>query len=196
MEAKTQSHDQQSSIASKLRQAKLDPRSARVEDQVNPQYKSINDHDVPDGFLPYNPNGDSSDSQDGRKQRKEQAQRRIGAIKTAEPIPEELFEEDIFDFLGFLDKLWIKLSEIVESISQEFETWNKWFKKKEKKAPPEPDKSQVFYVREEFNTKRSPHMWKSNPDKQWVLTFGNNKINNMVSSILYKYQNETISKDA
>jgi hypothetical protein len=122
-------------------------------------------------------------------------QRRLGKTKRKNTLFEDYTEEDVWNFLGFIDGLWRRLAETVEEVVDEFENWNKWFKK-EKKLPPSPESNKVIYIREEFNTKRSPQMWKSNPDRKWILTFGNNKINNIVSSILYKYQNETISKDA
>lgn len=119
------------------------------------------------------------------------ASRRIG--KRAKP--DYYSEEEINEFLAYLDSAWETYADAVEAIGDEFENWNNWFKK-EKKNPPEIDRNKVLYLREEFNTKRSPHLWKSNPNRPWVLAFGNNPINNIVASILYKYQNETISKDA
>lgn len=119
------------------------------------------------------------------------ASRRIG--KRAKP--DYYSEEEINEFLAYLDSAWETYADEVEAIGDEFENWNNWFKK-EKKNPPEIDKNKVLYLREEFNTKRSPHLWKSNPNRPWVLAFGSNPINNIVASILYKYQNETISKDA
>lgn len=151
------------------------------------------DYQIEDEFTAYNPLRDEDSMlTHGLKPRR---QRRIGKGKRVNPLFEDYSEEDVWDFLGFLDELWRKLSDTVEEVIDEFENWNKWFKK-EKKHPPAPDPARISYIREEFNTRRSPHMWKSNPDRKWVLTFGNNKVNNVVSSILYKYQNETISKDA
>jgi hypothetical protein len=149
-----------------------------------------------DEFTPYNPLQQREREHDGNQERKKRQQRRIGASKRTEALEEDFDEEQVFAFLSFLDRLWLSLSEIVESVSREFENWNKWFKKKEKKLPPAPDKSRIAYIREEFQAQRSPHLWKTNPDRKWILTFGNSKINNVISSILYKYQNETISKDA
>lgn len=135
---------------------------------------------------------DKEKNQDERRRR----QRRIGRTTRANTLEDEDYqEEDVFNFLGFLDKLWKRLTELVEDVSEEFDNWNKWFKK-EKSKPPLPDRSRVTYVRDEYHANRSPHLWKSNPDRKWILAFGHNKINNVVSSILYKYQNETISKDA
>lgn len=119
------------------------------------------------------------------------ANRRIG--KRERPFDHN--EEEVLSFVNYLGQSWQSLTEELEGIEDEFENWNKWFKK-EKKHPPEPDQNKVLYLREEFNNKRSPHLWKSNPNRKWILAFGENPINNMVSSVLYKYQNETISKDA
>ncbi len=104
-------------------------------------------------------------------------------------------EHEVSDFFDYLDNACVRLYELVEEKVSEFENWNKWFKK-EKRRPPTPDKASVYYVREEFNAKRSPHLWKTNPNRKWILSFGNSVINNIVSAILYKYQNETLSKDA
>lgn len=122
----------------------------------------------------------------------ERRRRQIGAVRKPRP---QYSENDVYDFLGYMDDLWPRLYELVEETVNEFENWNKWFKK-EKKKPPVSDRSKVFYIRDEYQKNRSPHLWKSNPNRRWVLAFGNNIINNIVASILYKYQNETISKDA
>lgn len=152
------------------------------------EFRGVDEFTAPDPFK--DKNREKNDERDRRRKN-----RRLGKIKRADGVEDEDFEEEVFSFLGFLDQLWRGLSELVEEIVDEFDNWNKWFKK-EKKKPPEPDKSKVLYIRDEFNAKRSPHLWKSNPDRKWILSFGNNKVNNVVSSILYKYQNETISKDA
>lgn len=132
--------------------------------------------------------GGGQGGQQGRRDRK------LGKIKRAKSLAEQELEEEKLELvLENLDEL-IQV-ELEDDELDDFDQWNKWFKT-EKKAPPEPDPSRVLYIREEFNTKRSPHLWKSDPDKKWVLGFGNSKVNNVVSSILYKYQNETISKDA
>ena len=148
---------------------------------------------IQDEFTSYDPlREEDSVLTDGLRPR---GQRRLGKTKRKNTLFDDYSEDDVWDFLGFLDGLWRRLAETVEEVVDEFENWNKWFKK-EKKQPPTPDSAKVIYIREEFNTKRSPHMWKSNPDRKWILTYGNNKINNVVSAVLYKYQNETISKDA
>lgn len=201
-----------------FRRANLDPRSAREVDgnksasiaeennfQENDNTKaqfteseSVISPDLRnlDEFTPYNPLAQEKERDKDERERRKRQQRRIGSAKRVDEIEEDLDEEQLFGFLVFLDSLWIKLSEIVESVSREFENWSKWFKKKEKKVPPALDKSRISYIREEFNAHRSPHLWKSNPDRKWILTFGHAKVNNVVSNILYKYQNETISKDA
>lgn len=122
----------------------------------------------------------------------EKRRRQIGAVRKPRP---QYSENDVYDFLGYLDALWRRLYDLIEEAANEFENWNKWFKK-EKKKPPVSDRAKVFYIRDEYQKNRSPHLWKSNPNRKWVLAFGNNVINNIVASILYKYQNETISKDA
>lgn len=119
------------------------------------------------------------------------ASRRIGKRAT----PDFYTEEELEEFLSYLDTSWQIIADDLEETEDEFENWNKWFKK-EKKHPPEMDRNKVLYLREEFNAKRSPHLWKSNPNRKWILAFGNAPVNNVVSAILYKYQNETISKDA
>lgn len=119
--------------------------------------------------------------------------RRLGQRRRTKITPDQ---EKLADFFEYLDDLVAELYELAEeNLEENFESWNKWFNK-EKKNPPDKDPAQVFYVREEFNAKRSPHMWKSDPNRRWILAFGNNPINNLVSTNLFKYQNETISKDA
>ncbi len=194
--------------ASKMKSASLNPNNVNnssdlitdqdldqefLDFQNDSDTKPYDNFTIQDDFTAYDPlrDEDLALTQGLRSQ----GQRRLGKTKRKNTLFEDYSEEDVWDFLGFLDNLWKKLAEKVEEAVDEFDNWNKWFKK-EKKRPPQPDSQQVFYVREEFNTKRSPHMWKSNPDKKWMLTFGNTKINNVVSSVLYKYQNETISKDA
>ena len=151
-----------------------------------------------DDFSSYDPYKDrqrQKDQEQGRQQQKKQ--RRLGKVGRRQ-APEPTREE-VFSFLDGLDNMLNNLTENVNEkdagVDAEFENWNSWFKQ-EKKAPPAPDSSKVFYVREEFNKSRSPHLWKSNPDRKWVLAFGNSPINNVVSTNLYKYQNDTISKDA
>lgn len=147
-----------------------------------------------DDFTSHDPYKDRHGGQQGKEQEKRK-QRRLGKVKrkdAPEPTREELF--------GFLENLDEIISSPLEEdedkdVDKEFENWNNWFKA-EKKTPPPPDSSKVFYIREEYNTKRSPHLWKSDPNKNWVLAFGPSKINNHVSANLYKYQNDTISKDA
>lgn len=137
--------------------------------------------------------GQNKDQQQQQEQRK---QRRIGKVNRKEAP--EATREEVFKFLEGLDKVLNaaeKASLSDNDTDKEFENWNNWFKA-EKKAPPAPDSSKVFYIREEYNTKRSPHLWKTNPNKKWVLAFGENDTNNVVSANLFKYQNDTISKDA
>lgn len=153
------------------------------------EFRGVDEFTTPDPFK--DKNREKNDEKDRRRR-----ERRLGKVKRANPFLDgDHEEEEVFDFLSFLDNLWRRLYDFVEEIVDEFDNWNKWFKK-EKKKPPEPDNSKVLYIRDEFNNKRSPHLWKSDPNRKWILTYGNNKVNNVVSSILYKYQNETISKDA
>ncbi len=134
-------------------------------------------------------------NKDGDKRRKRR-ERRIGVTRKVDSIEDDDYdEEDVYSFLSYFDKLWKRLTELVQDVSDEFDNWNKWFKK-EKKKPPTMERSRVTYIRDEYQVNRSPHLWKSDPNRNWVLGFGHNKVNNIVSSILYKYQNETISKDA
>jgi len=86
-----------------------------------------------------------------------------------------------------------------EAIEREFANWNNFDEnhKTLKLKPPAPSQVKPSYIREEFQVNRNPHLWKSNPNKDWILTFGPPRTrNHWVSDILYKYQNETISKDA
>lgn len=147
-----------------------------------------------DEFAPYDAKRDKDkDKNQGQHKRR---QRRIGKTKGANALDDEDYdEEDVNGFLGFLDQLWQRLTELVEDVAEEFDNWNKWFKKAKVK-PPAPDRSRITYIRDEYQANRSPHLWKSDPDRKWILAFGANKINNVVTSILHKYQNETISKDA
>lgn len=136
------------------------------------------------------------EEEEDRRRRRRKALRQIGRTARVEPIrPEDFSDEELKQFFSFLDRLWKRLSEAVEDVFDDFANWNKWFKK-EKRTPPKPSPIKPLIKREEFNLKRSPHMWKSNPNKPWVLTFGPAQINNKVAEILYKYQNATISKDA
>ncbi len=150
-----------------------------------------------DDFTSHNPYRDKHGKQDQDQQQQKRKQRRLGKLGRKE-APEPTREE-VFTFLEGMDKMLDTASDAVElkskNVDKDFENWNNWFKA-EKKSPPSPDSSKVFYIREEFNAKRSPHLWKSNPEKRWVLAFGENEVNNVVTANLYKYQNETISKDA
>lgn len=150
-----------------------------------------------DDFSSYDPYKDRQRGQNKERQEEKRKQRRIGKTKRSDAP--ELTQEELFGLLGELDEQFNKAEKLVEdsktSPDEEFENWNNWFKA-EKKTPPVPDSSKVFYIREDYNTKRSPHLWKSNPNKKWVLAFGNDQINNHVAANLYKYQNDTISKDA
>ncbi len=135
---------------------------------------------------------DADLNQEGDRRRRRE--RRIG-LRKVNSVDNDYDEEDVYGFLAYLDKLWKRLGELVQEVAEEFDNWNKWFKK-EKKVPPQAERSRVTYIRDEYQSNRSPHLWKSDPNRNWVLAYGHNKVNNIVSSILYKYQNETISKDA
>jgi hypothetical protein len=192
---------------SSLRSANLDPRAPELEEskrasiaeeseQATETFEPGHDQNLMgvDEFSPPNPYKDK----DEKNRREREKNRRLGKLRqlgAIDEVEEDFSEEEIYDFLGYLDRLWRRLYEFVEEVVDEFDNWNKWFKK-EKKNPPAPDSNKVLYIRDEFNAKRSPHLWKSNPERKWILSFGHNKVNNVVSSILYKYQNETISKDA
>lgn len=183
---------QGASIAEESQQAFIEP--ADYVTEAEPELELEQDLRNTDEFTPYNPKRDKD--KEKNKDERRRKDRRIGKLKRANSVDDEDYdEEDVFNFLGFLDKLWQRLTELVEDVAEEFDNWNKWFKK-EKAKPPVPDKSRVTYVRDEYHANRSPHLWKSDPDRSWILAFGHNKINNVVSSVLYKYQNETISKDA
>ncbi len=150
-----------------------------------------------DDFSSHNPYKDRHGGQNKDQEQKQdqKKQRRLGKVQRKEsPQPTR---EEVFKVLEGLDKVLNAAQEAskTDGSEKEFENWNNWFKA-EKKAPPAPDSSKVFYIREEYNTKRSPHLWKTNPNKKWVLAFGENDTNNVVSANLFKYQNDTISKDA
>jgi hypothetical protein len=147
-----------------------------------------------DEFTPFVAAVGDRDGDDDQKRRRKRQERRIGTTKKVSAV-DDYDDEDVYGFLGYIDKLWKRLYELVQDVTDEFDNWNKWFKK-EKKAPPTPERSRVTYIRDEYQVNRSPHLWKTDPNRNWVLGFGHNKVNNIVSSILYKYQNETISKDA
>ncbi len=200
--------------ASRFRQAKLNPRedgntvniAAEIEagqrevsetkELTAAEFDLLTDIRNIDEFTPSTVEGiqdkDMNKDGDGRRKRRE---RRIGVRKVNSIEEDEYDEEDVYGFLGYLDRLWKRLTELVQEVTDEFDNWNKWFKK-EKKVPPAMERSRVMYIRDEYQVNRSPHLWKSDPNRNWVLGFGHNKVNNIVSSILYKYQNETISKDA
>ena len=203
-------------FASKFRRANLDPRPDTIEEakaaSITENGETDFEHELEDliegdgefefekdkhsdDFTTHDPYKDRHGGQ-GKDQQEEQKQkRRLGKVKRKD-APEPT-QDEVFGFLEGLDSMLNsaqKASE-VDDVDKEFENWNNWFKA-EKKAPPVPDSAKVFYIREEYNTKRSPHLWKSNPNKKWVLAFGANEINNHVAANLYKYQNETISKDA
>jgi hypothetical protein len=152
-----------------------------------------------DEFSPYNPFIDHKDKKDEEnRQRQKRQYKRIGSKRQIGIDGDDFETEELNGFFSFLDRLFQHLSQIVENTVKEFTNWNNWFKSKTaKKKPPTRRVSKPLYVREEFNVHRSPHLWKSNPNKPWVLTFGEPRVvNNKVSEILYKYQNATISKDA
>ncbi|MDD9898836.1 MAG: hypothetical protein OXU45_07545 [Candidatus Melainabacteria bacterium] len=182
---------QNPSIAEESQQAFIEPA-----DMITEQEHEVElDHDLrnTDEFTPLDPKRDRNKEKNQGQQRRRQ--RRIGKRRRVGALEDDYTEDDVMGFMGFLDQLWQRLTELVEDVAEEFDNWNKWFKK-EKLKPPAPDRSRVTYIRDEYQANRSPHLWKSNPDRKWILAFGHNKINNIVSSILYKYQNETISKDA
>ena len=166
-----------------------------IEDLVEGDIEAEIEREKHDEFTSHHPYKDRHGGGGQQQQQQQQKQRKLGKVKRKE-APEPTREE-VFSFLTKLDQLLDSASRATEAddVDKEFKEWNNWFKP-EKKAPPAPDSSKVFYIREEYNTKRSPHLWKSNPDRKWVLAFGNDEINNVVSTNLYKYQNETISKDA
>lgn len=151
-----------------------------------------------DDFSSYDPYKDRNrdGNKDQEQQQNQKKQRRLGKVNRKEAP--KVSREEVFGFLEGLDKVLNNAAEKAsktENPEKEFEDWNNWFKA-EKKAPPAPDSSKVFYIREEYNTKRSPHLWKTNPNRKWVLAFGENETNNVVTANLFKYQNDTISKDA
>jgi hypothetical protein len=160
-----------------------------VERQRDPRTDDFSSHD------PYKDRHGSGKDQDQQQKREPSKERRLGKVGRKE-APEPTREE-VFKLLDGMDQMLDAAQEAseVKDTDKEFENWNNWFKA-EKKAPPAPDSSKVFYIREEYNTKRSPHLWKSNPNKKWVLAFGASDINNVVAANLFKYQNDTISKDA
>jgi|GEM_PF-2962095 len=90
-----------------------------------------------------------------------------------------------------------ELEELELSLDEAFKQWNDSFKTTEKRKPPSISPIKPSYIRQEFQTNRSPHMWKSDPKKPAILTFGPFKaLNNKVVEILFKYQNNTIDAKA
>ena len=59
----------------------------------------------------------------------------------------------------------LSLGESISETDGELGDWDSWFKP-QKIKPPAPNSTKPLYLREEFNTKRSPHMWKSDPHKK------------------------------
>jgi hypothetical protein len=163
-------------------------------EEIEPDYEELRKDPYADEFNNYDPIKDKERRENRGKNKR--AYRRIGKKRRIGPLGLDLDEEDLFEFLGFLDRVWRRLYKILEDTVEEFSDWNKWFKRKERKAPPPKSKEKPLFVREEFKSQRSPHIWKSDPKKKWILTFGAPQFNNKVTEILYKYQNDTISKDA
>ncbi len=190
--------------ASRFNRAKLNPDAeelALVAKQAEESQQAATDASKQadftniDEFTPFVEKEQEKEKSNDQEKRRKRRERRIGVTRKIDSIEDDYDEEDVYDFLGYLDRLWKRLTELVQDVSDEFDNWNKWFKK-EKKRPPMLERSRVTYIRDEYQINRSPHLWKSDPNRNWVLGFGHNKVNNIVSSILYKYQNETISKDA
>ncbi len=202
--------------ASRFRQAKIDPREdgntvsvnaaaeleagqreiAETQELTNAEFDLLADIRNVDEFTPSAiGNIQDKDKNKDEEKRRKRRERRIGVTRKVDSNEDDYDEEDVYGFLGYLDRLWKRLAELVQDVSDEFDNWNKWFKK-EKRKPPVLERSRVTYIRDEYQVNRSPHLWKSDPNRNWVLGFGHTKVNNIVSSILYKYQNETISKDA
>lgn len=163
-----------------------------IED-IEPELDDLKKDPLADEFSNYDPIKDKEHKNRGQNKRR---YRRIGKKRRVGALGEEFEEEDLFDFLAFVDRLFRRLFKIVEDKVEEFSDWNKWFKRKERRKPPPLAKEKPLFLREEFKAQRSPHIWKSDPKKKWILTFGGPQYNNKVTEILYKYQNDTISKDA
>lgn len=160
-----------------------------------PRDHRTDDFSTHDPYKDRHGSGGSGKDQDQQQKREPNKERRLGKVGRKD-APEPTREE-VYKLLDGMDKMLDAAQEAseVKDTDKEFENWNNWFKA-EKKAPPAPDSSKVFYIREEYNTKRSPHLWKSNPNRKWVLAFGASDVNNVVAANLFKYQNDTISKDA
>ncbi len=92
-----------------------------------------------------------------------------------------------------------ELEELELSLDDAFKQWNDSFKADHqvKRRPPSISPIKPTYIRQEFQVNRSPHLWKSDPKKMGILTFGPLKaLNNKVNEILFKYQNNTIDAKA
>ncbi len=92
-----------------------------------------------------------------------------------------------------------ELENLELSLDEAFKEWNDSFssKAREKRKPPAISPIKPSYIRQEFQINRSPHMWKTDPKKPAILTFGPFKtFSNKVVEILFKYQNNTLEAKA
>ncbi len=116
---------------------------------------------------------------------------------------EQAARSGLFTFIDLMIKIVADMDEELEelelSLDDAFKQWNDSFKSNhaQKRKPPSISPIKPTYIRQEFQVNRSPHMWKTDPKKPGILTFGPFKmLNNKVVEILFKYQNNTVEAKA
>lgn len=116
---------------------------------------------------------------------------------------EQAARAGLFSFIDLMIKIVADMDEELEelelSLDDAFKQWNDSFKpnQTQKRKPPTVSPIKPSYIRQEFQVNRSPHMWKTDPKKPGILTFGPFKtLNNKVTEILFKYQNNTVEAKA
>jgi len=147
-----------------------------------------------DEFTPADPRKDrEGQGDDLYEEQNKRKQRRIGRKKRVSGDDLDDFESaqqgsNVFTLID-------KLTALDKGNVDEFSNWRDYFKPSKKK-PPAKSPNPPLYQRELWKPKRNPHLWKSDPNPEWVLTFGRPHKNNKVSETLFKYQNETIDAAA
>lgn len=144
--------------------------------------------------------GNSEEDEDSNRKRKRERNYEIRVNRTKDRPSLSSEEANFLKFFAHLDETLRNQSE--EDIDAELrEAFGDWFAdtdlapRQTKLKPPRPDKSIPIYVPEIRQPQRNPHLWKSDPTLKWILTYGHSRINK-VEENLFKYQNETLSKDA
>ncbi len=104
----------------------------------------------------------------------------------------------VFPFLDALISIEIDPYQALEDAFKKWDTsFNSFSPSGEKRHPPSPSVFKPSYIRQEFQTKRSPHAWKTDPKIPAILAFGPMRhFLNKVVEILFKYQNNTIEAKA